>query len=81
MRDTKQSRLDELADWLYQSWNTESQLNTDQEEAFFKEIRQVQEWPIDLATTFGIVSGILIPVTLSLGGPISAYLSAVFRGL
>lgn len=81
MRDTKQSRLDELADWLYQSWDTESQLNTDQEEAFFKEIRQVQEWPIDLATTFGIVSGILIPVTLSLGGPISAYLSALFRGL
>ena len=81
MRDTKQSRLDELGEWLHQPRDPDSPLDTDQEEDFYKEIRQLEEWPIDLATTFGIVSGILIPITLALGGPISAFLSSIFHGL
>jgi hypothetical protein len=81
MRDAKRSRLDELADWLHQTRDAQSRLATAQEEEFFKEIRQLQEWPIDLATTFGIVSGILIPIALALGGPISSLLSSLLHTL
>lgn len=80
MRDTKKSRLDELADWLHQH-PPESDLDTTQEEEFFKEIRNLQEWPIDIAVSFGIISGILIPVTLSLGTVITGYLSTFFHHL
>ncbi|MEO7000376.1 MAG: hypothetical protein ABI068_01050 [Ktedonobacterales bacterium] len=79
MRDAKRARLDELADWLHQHRDTDSRLNTDQEEEFFKEIRELQEWPIDLATSFGILSGILIPVTLSFGGVITSYFSTLLQ--
>ncbi|HEY7983299.1 MAG TPA: hypothetical protein VID73_03975, partial [Ktedonobacterales bacterium] len=81
MRDTKRSRLDELADWLHQTRDAQNQVETAQEEEFFKEVRQLQEWPIDLATTFGIVSGILIPIALALGGPISSLLSSLLHKL
>jgi len=95
MRDAKRSRLDELANWLQQGQNERTQITSnqealitsnqvtqftsDQEEDFFKEIREIQEWPIDLATTFGIVSGILIPVALSFGSTITNYLSTLFH--
>jgi hypothetical protein len=81
MRDTKQSRLNELAEWLHDPLHRDSALNTDQEEQFFKELRDVQEWPIDFGVALGIVSGILIPVALSLGGALSGSLSSLLHGL
>jgi hypothetical protein len=79
MRDTKRSRLEELTEWLYQNKRAENSIDTAQEEEFFKEIRELQEWPIDMVTTLGIVSGILIPVILSLGSVLPGYLATIFR--
>lgn len=81
MRDTKQSRLDELEEWLHQPNNPKSPSDTEQEEDFFKELRSLQEWPIDFTVAFGIVSGIFIPIVLSLSSVITGYFSTLFRGL
>jgi hypothetical protein len=81
MRDTKQSRLDELSEWLHHPQRRDTTLDTDQEEEFFKELRDLQEWPIDLNVGLGIVSGILIPVALSLGSVLTGPLSSLFHGL
>ncbi len=81
MRDAKRARLDEIADWLHQSHLAGVKRKTDQEEEFFKEIRELQEWPIDIATTFGIVSGAVIPIVLAFSGPISSSLSVLLHGL
>lgn len=62
-----------------QQSNSQKKFDTAQEEDFFKEIRQLHEWPIDVPTTFGIMSGIVIPILLAFGGPLSTYLSTLFH--
>jgi uncharacterized integral membrane protein len=64
MRDAKRSRLDELDHWLNRV--KQSNFDTSQEEALYKEVRDLAEWPVDGSIMLGVVSGVVLPVVLTL---------------
>ncbi len=66
MRDAKRSRLDELEHWFQSQADRRDDLDIAKEEELFKDVRELQEWPLDGTVVFGIVSGVVLPVVLSL---------------
>jgi hypothetical protein len=79
MRDSKRSRLDELEDWLFRNKLKQEPADSSQEEECIKEIRDLQEWPLDVPTTLGIFSGIVLPVMLSVGSTLASYVATLFQ--
>jgi hypothetical protein len=69
MRDAKRSQMDELAEWLSLMLQQEYDADTSREEEFYRELRELREWPLDA----GIITNILLPIILSIGSLLIGY--------
>ncbi len=78
MRDSKRSQLDELEYWLYVNGQQSEPQVVTVEEDLYKEMRQLQEWPLDFGLVLGVLSGIILPLILSIG---SVYLGRLVTTL
>ncbi len=76
MRDAKRSRLDELEAWLY---HAPAGTDTSQAVEMFNAVRELQEWPLDVSTILGIISGVVLPILLTLGSILSGNFIAFFQ--
>jgi hypothetical protein len=69
MRDAKRSQMDELAAWLSRALQEDYYADTSREEEFYKEMRDLQEWPLNI----GLISNIVLPIVLTIGSLLLGY--------
>ncbi len=75
MRDSKRSQMEEIEHWLHAVAAERRVLDISKEREFYKELREVHEWPIEGFSVLGALSGFVLPVSLTFGSIFWSYLT------